>query len=204
MLALLNFCLSHRILTRSSIDENTMRFDSFFLFVCLAGLVHNAPDDCRFKSGNYKGCPHNGKCIPFGKEWTVDGGEVLRCVGDKTHFYLESVMGGFCKDNYGGFKGCLYQGLCQPFESSWKDFRGATLKCEEDEKRGYNIRTIKPGFCRDETGGYIGCIYEDKCHIFGKTWVTQDCQTMECKGNKWSFRNGILRKGVKTAEGKCE
>ena len=40
------------------------------------------------------GCPHNGKCLPFGKEWTVDGGEVLRCVGDKTHFYLESVMGG--------------------------------------------------------------------------------------------------------------
>ena len=42
---------------------------------------------------------------------------------------------------------------------------------------------------------WSGCIYEDKCHIFGKTWVTQDCQTMECKGNKWSFRNGILRKG---------
>ena len=70
---------------RLRIDENTMRFDSFFLFACLAGLVQNAPgkrtmtcflicvlyfkitdiliifhrlyftDDCRFKSGNYKG-----------------------------------------------------------------------------------------------------------------------------------------------------
>ena len=28
---------------RLRIDENTMRFDSFFLFACLAGLVQNAP-----------------------------------------------------------------------------------------------------------------------------------------------------------------
>ena len=30
---------------------------------------------------------------------------------------------------------------------------------------------------------------------FWQNLGTQDCQTMECKGNKWSFRNGILRKG---------
>lgn len=40
------------------------------------------------------GCPYGGKCIPFGKEWYVENGEVLRCVGNKKHYFLESVTGG--------------------------------------------------------------------------------------------------------------
>lgn len=40
------------------------------------------------------GCPHEGMCIPFGKEWAVRGGEVIRCVGNKKKFYLEAVKGG--------------------------------------------------------------------------------------------------------------
>jgi hypothetical protein len=33
-------------------------------------------------------------CIPFGKEWAVRGGDVIRCVGNKKKFYLEAVKGG--------------------------------------------------------------------------------------------------------------
>ncbi|XP_056001405.1 uncharacterized protein LOC130048556 [Ostrea edulis] len=112
------------------------------IFVCMlqaALCAEEEWDNCRFKSGNFKGCPHEGMCIPFGKEWAVRGGEVIRCVGNKKKFYLEAVKGGFCKDNFGGFKGCLYQGLCQPFDFNWKNFEGATLRCTKDENKGYKI-----------------------------------------------------------------
>ncbi|XP_065934743.1 uncharacterized protein [Magallana gigas] len=110
---------------------------------------------------------------------------------------------GFCKDR-SGFKGCVYQGMCQEFDSTWKDFRGAELKCKKDEKRGFKIETIKAGPCRNLKNEYIGCLYEDKCYLFDRQWVTKDCQTIECKGNKWSFRNRVLKKGLKNADGSCK
>ncbi|XP_034338838.2 uncharacterized protein [Magallana gigas] len=180
-----------------------MWFGNVLLIFGIIGVAFS--DDCRFGSGNFKGCPYRGKCIPFGKKWYVENGEVLRCVyvENKKRYFLESVTGGFCKDR-SGFKGCVYQGMCQEFDSTWKDFRGAELKCKKDEKRGFKIETIKAGPCRNLKNEYIGCLYEDKCYLFDRQWVTKDCQTIECKGNKWSFRNRVLKKGLKNADGSCK
>ncbi|XP_062574234.1 uncharacterized protein LOC134236072, partial [Saccostrea cucullata] len=173
-----------------------MSLKNKLVFICFLGVVSCVEwDNCTFKSGRFKGCPHDGMCIPFGKEWAVREGKVIRCVGNKDKFYIEIVKGGFCKDYKEGFKGCIYQGLCQPFDFDWKNFEGATLRCTKDKNKGYKIITVKPGFCRDEQGGYIGCIYDTKCHPFGKTWMTRDCHTVTCAGNRWSFRTRVIKEG---------
>lgn len=77
------------------ISETFLKFIKYIMNVDFEFILTVITDWCIFLK-IFWGCPYRGKCIPFGKKWYVENGEVLRCVHveNKKRYFLESVTGG--------------------------------------------------------------------------------------------------------------